>query len=530
MRRLPRLLPLVLPLLLLPACPGRPRMDNVLLVSLDTTRADFVDSGEGSRAWTPELRRFAASAWVFANAYSPIPQTLPAHLAVLSGLLPHQLGVFGNEHVYDGRRPLLPQVLRRRGWETAAIVSLGTLGTETGFARGFASFCEPPADGRQFFIPADRVSDMAIERLRLLRGRRFFLFVHYSDPHSPYAAPGVAGRFTVELDGRPLAEFNAYTGAFLRLRQPLSPGAHRLRLRAEVAAEDFDYFIVRRLQARNGSLREPRNLEYSSEHYDGSHLMRGLEASAVIRCPGAGELQLFQVIPVLTARAALENYRREVEFLDRQVGRLLRALESGPDGLRTAVVVFADHGEGLGEREGYSGHVRFLNRQFIHVPLIARFPGEAPRRFQRPVGLAAVAPWLLEALGVTDSLVPPAAVPLGDLRRGREGTAPVLSFTFAPAAVFDRCSVIRWPYQLIVNRSPAGGEETREHYDLRLDCSRKLAAIPPGVLFRREPGLARRFEESRPLWRAAFARAGGGASAPWGHLEKLKTLGYLARP
>lgn len=524
-----RLTLLALPLLLLPACGRRPQAQSVLLVSLDTTRADFVDTGEGSRAWTPELRRLADSSWVFTQAYSPIPQTLPAHLAVLSGLLPHQLGVFGNGQAYDGRRPLLPQALRRRGWETAAVVSLGTLGRESGFARGFASFSEPPAVGREFFVAADRVSDLAVDQLRRLRGRRFFLFAHYSDPHSPYAPPGLAARFTVELDGRPLAGFNAYTGAFLRLRLNLARGAHRLRLRAEVPSGDVDHFILRRLRVSGGAIEELRNLEYSAAEYEGAHLMRGAEAGAVVRCPGAGELQLFQVIPVLTARAALEYYRREVEFLDRELGRLLRALESGPDGRRTVVAVFADHGEGLGERENYSGHVRFLNRQFIHVPLIVRIPGEGPRRFRQPVGLAAVAPWLLEALGVGDSLIPPAPVSLADLRRGCESRAPVLSFTFAPAAPSDRCSVIRWPFQLIVNRD-AGGVETRELYDLRLECSRKLSALPPGLLFRREPGWARRFEESRPLWRAAFARAAGGPPVPAAQLEKLKTLGYLAGP
>jgi arylsulfatase A-like enzyme len=85
------------------ACCKKSPVERVLLVSLDTTRADYVDSGRGGRAWTPELRRFAAGSWVFDNAYSPIPQTLPAHLAVLSGRLPHELGVFGNEYVYDGR-------------------------------------------------------------------------------------------------------------------------------------------------------------------------------------------------------------------------------------------------------------------------------------------------------------------------------------------------------------------------------------------------------------------------------------------
>ena len=526
-----RSLPLLYLLILLPACSATPRIENVLLISLDTTRTDFLDLGQGGRAWTPELRRFAAGSWVFANAYSPIPQTLPAHLAAFSGQLPHQLGVFGNESVYDGRQPLLQQVLQRRGWDTAGIVSLGTLSAATGFARGFRHFSEPPEGGEHFFTPAAQVTDMAATRLEHFKNKKSLLFVHYSDPHTPYAAPGAEGRFTIELDQQPVAAFNAYTGAFVRLRLALAPGTHRLRLRAQAPARDFDYFIIRRLQAQNGTLQELQNLEYSAEHYGGSHLLRGSEGSAVIRCRVPGEIQLFQVIPILTARAALEQYRREVEYLDRQLGRLLRALERSPAAGRTAVVVFADHGEGLGEREGYWGHARYLNRQFIHVPLIVRLPAEAPRRFAQPVGLTAIAPWLLEALAIEGSPLPPAGVSLRDLRRQRTGESPLVSFTFAPAAVLDRCSVIRWPFQLILNRNPKTGEETREYYDLRLDSFRKLSAIPPGVLFRQEPMLRRQFEESLTLWRAAFARRGLRSGTPSRrHLEKLKALGYVNLP
>ncbi len=525
------MLPLVSLLFLLPACARKPHLENVLLISLDTTRADFTDTGCGGRAWTPELHRFAAGSWTFENAITPIPQTLPAHLAALSGRPPHQLGVFGNEQVYDGRHPLLPQALQRRGWDTAGIVSLGTLSADTGFARGFRSFSEPPDGGSQFFLPAEKVSDMALAQLKRFEKGKSFLFVHYSDPHSPYAAPGVEGRFIIELDGRPAAVINAYTGAFVRMHLALAPGTHRLRLLAEAPAQDFDYFIIRRLQVKNGTLQGMKNLEYSLEHYGGSHLLRGPEGTAVIRCRSAGELQLFQVIPVLTARAALENYRREVEYLDWQVGRLLRALEKSPAAVRTAVVIFSDHGEGLGERESYSGHVRYLNRQFIHVPLILRFPGEEPHRFARPVGLSSIAPWLLEALDIEDSLIPPADVSWRDLRRGRSGEGPVVSFTFAPAAGMDRCSVIQWPYQLIVNRHPQTGEESREYYDLRLDSFRRLSAIPPGVLFRQEPALRRRFEDQRPLWQAAFAHRGRTpAAADIRHLERLKALGYIGQP
>ena len=140
-----------------------------------------------------------------------------------------------------------------------------------------------------------------------------------------------------------------------------------------------------------------------------------------IQARSAGEISLFQVIPILTRSAVLENYRGEVEYMDRHVGRLLNALKNSPEAERTAVVLFADHGEGLGEREGFIGHVRFLNRQFIRVPLFVRIPGETPLRIDEPVSLQALASLLSDVLGIEGSGFPRFAAAWSELRRGRCG-------------------------------------------------------------------------------------------------------------
>ena len=176
---------------------------------------------------------------MFANAYSPIPQTLPAHLAVLSGRLPHELGVFGNEYVYDGRFPLLTQVLQRRGWRTAGIVSLGTLAAASGFARGFDSYCDRLNDSRHFYAPAAKVADAAIEQLKRFGKDNSFSSSSFPIPHPPYAPPQVASPFRIELDGRPLLQFNAYTGIIARLRLQLAPGRHVLRFRSGSPGKTF---------------------------------------------------------------------------------------------------------------------------------------------------------------------------------------------------------------------------------------------------------------------------------------------------
>ncbi|HEX7502759.1 MAG TPA: sulfatase-like hydrolase/transferase, partial [Acidobacteriota bacterium] len=236
-------------------------------------------------------------------------------------------------------------------------------------------------------------------------------------------------------------------------------------------------------------------------------------------------------IPILTQRAVLENYRREVEYMDGQLGRLLRALAKSPAASRTAVVVFADHGEGLGEREGFVGHVRFLNRQFIHVPLLVRLPGEKPRRIESPVSLLEVPCWLSDILGIRGSRLSCSGASWSRLRRGDSGREPLYSFTFAAAAGSDLCSVISWPFQLIVSRDPKTGVESREYYDLRLAAERKMDAVPAGLIARQAPALWRQLESSRPAWQGAFARRARPASqAGLRQVEKLKTLGYIRQP
>jgi len=525
------LLPLIMLLALSCACSKKPRVENVLLISLDSTRADYIDSGFGSRAWTPELRRFASSSWVFANAYSPIPQTLPAHLAVFCGRLPHELGVFGNEYVYDGRYPLLQEVLQRRGWQTAGVVSLGTVAAATGIARGFDRYRDRMNDASHFYVPAEEVTDAAISQLAGFRKKKFFLFVHYSDPHSPYAPPQVQAPFTIELDGRPQLTFNAYTGIIARLRLQLTPGTHRLSFRTEAQAGDFESFIIRRLQVGKGMNITLENMEYSAEYYGGSYILRQPRGSVTIHARRAGEISLFQVIPILTRSAVLENYRGEVEYMDHHVGRLLNALKNSPAAERTAMVLFADHGEGLGERDGFIGHVRFLNRQFIRVPLFVRIPGEAPLRIDEPVSLQGLASLLCDVLGIEGHEFPRSGMARSELRRGRCGREPVYSFTFAPAAGNDLCSVIRWPFQMIVSRNPGNGLETREYYDLRLAAERKLDSLPTGLVRKQAADLWRQLEGSRPLWQAAFAlRRQPLSMAGRSQIEKLRTLGYIRFP
>jgi membrane-anchored protein YejM (alkaline phosphatase superfamily) len=234
---------------------------NVVLITLDTTRSDYVDTGDGARAFTPELKRIARKSIVFERAFCTIPQTLPSHLSVLTSYFPHECGVYSNQYNYDGRHPMLQQFLKEKGYMTAAVISLGTLASTTGIAEGFSLFRENLNPEGVFYTTAERVTQEALQLLKQIKKEKFFLFLHYSDPHSPYAPPRAQGRFKIEIDGKTVKEFNAHQGAILRNQWELSNGLHCLRFIVD-PPEDFDGFVIRRLEFSNNCSPSFENIQF----------------------------------------------------------------------------------------------------------------------------------------------------------------------------------------------------------------------------------------------------------------------------
>lgn len=160
---------------------------SILLVTLDTTRANSVQP-ESSEVETPTLAALATAGVRFTQAYSTAPQTLPAHTSILSGEYPAQHGVHENARHVSDSTPLLAERLTAAGYRTAAFVSGYPLERQFGLARGFQhyddEFGKDAAERR-----GDATSDRAIAYLDRAPAGPLFLWVHYYDPHDPYAPP-----------------------------------------------------------------------------------------------------------------------------------------------------------------------------------------------------------------------------------------------------------------------------------------------------------------------------------------------------
>jgi arylsulfatase A-like enzyme/Tfp pilus assembly protein PilF len=170
---------------------------SIVLLTLDTTRADRLEPYGSRRVETPALARLAEEGIVMERVYAVAPLTLPAHTSILTGLYPPQHGVRNNGiHYVPQEIETLPETLQRHGFATAAFVSASVLEKRYGLDQGFDVYDDDLSSGVARFPrtvpdrPAAATVDSAVAWLdRLEPGRRFFLWVHFYDPHAVYNPP-----------------------------------------------------------------------------------------------------------------------------------------------------------------------------------------------------------------------------------------------------------------------------------------------------------------------------------------------------
>ena len=188
---------------------------HVLLISIDTCRADHLSSYGFAKKTTPNIDAVAEQGALFRRAQSTNPITLPAHSSMLTGTLPPVHGVRDN---YDYRlgdsHQTLAEVFQKNGFQTAAFVASFPLAKKFGLSQGFDHyddrFVRKQPDGAPEFLErsADAVTKAAIGWLDENHDEPFFMFVHYFDPHGPYEPPE---EFADRYSGDPYAAEIAYT-------------------------------------------------------------------------------------------------------------------------------------------------------------------------------------------------------------------------------------------------------------------------------------------------------------------------------
>jgi arylsulfatase A-like enzyme/Flp pilus assembly protein TadD len=208
-----------------------PRPPNVLLVTIDTLRADALGAYGNARAETPWIDRLAASGVRFDDAHAQNVVTLPSHANILSGLYPFQHGVRDNSGFrFPSGLPTLATLLQEAGYRTGAFISAFPLDSRFGLDRGFDIYDDDFVDAvaRPAFLEQERPGPKTVARairwVGTSRARPWFCWVHVYEPHFPYRPPGaLVDRFRGDPYEGEVAAADAALGPLLGA--VLSPGA-----------------------------------------------------------------------------------------------------------------------------------------------------------------------------------------------------------------------------------------------------------------------------------------------------------------
>jgi len=368
---------------------------HLLLVSVDTLRADRLGCYGYERGTTPVLDALAAEAVLFEQAYSHSPKTASAHMSLFTSLLPtvHKVRNFsarlGLELTALPRNRLtLPQVLNQSGYENAAVTGGGNLRSDMGFQRGFKRRFESVMDDVSWHV--SRTLERWDELIAL--GAPSFVFMHTYQVHGPYVPPAeYMDRFAPEPKGVVAPRVAALKGLPFR--------------------------------AQWGAMNKPQGGMPA--------FWEGVEDF------GADEASYLS-----------DLYDGEVAYTDAQLGRLLDGLRERGILDQTIVVVLSDHGEEFFE------HGRFehdqLFREHLHVPLIVRLPGGrfGGTRVSGLAGLIDVMPTLLELLDLPPSPTMTGESLVPSIRSGRSANRPVVAerVMFLPA---EYGATLRSPQQTV---------------------------------------------------------------------------------
>lgn len=419
---------------------GAPPTDrpNVLLISLDTLRADRLGCYGAGRDTSPAIDRLAREGLRFARAEAASNWTLPSHYSMMSGLTPAAHGVlpdFGALRGYDspelhtvargsGREQMLAESFKEAGYRTVALTENGWVSPRFGFDQGFDDY---RSDTKSSLPQTLRAT------LAALRGMSgdppWFAFVHTYAPHQPYHAPPRFRWLWADPD---------HVGfAWPRARVPIT---------------EYKRFRMALFPPSPGDVRAFRDL------YDG-----------------------------------------QVAWADTLIQRLVAWLEAEGVLERTLVVVTSDHGEEIFER-GRFDHFETLYEEVSHVPLVIRAPGRVPAStvVEDTVSLIDLPATLLDLAGLGDSLGQGRSLrPLWQDRPA--GTArPVFAQTIdsrkQPVGAV-------WSGPLKYSRRTTSTEVLEELFDLRRDPGevRNLASLQPDDTRRLRELLDRHLQESSEI-------------------------------
>lgn len=167
---------------------------KIVLITVDTLRADRIGCYGYNRLKTPNIDRLAAEGIRFTNAIAQVPLTLPSHCSIFTGTYPLFHGVHDQTDHLSEKKTTLAEILKARGFTTAAFVSSFVLNSQFGLNQGFDHYDDaldrsPDGSGDEVKRRGDQTLSPALAWLETFGARDFFVWIHLYDPHVPYSPP-----------------------------------------------------------------------------------------------------------------------------------------------------------------------------------------------------------------------------------------------------------------------------------------------------------------------------------------------------
>jgi len=441
-------------------------IEHVILITIDTLRADAVSSYGSQSVKTPNIDGLSKDGVLFKNAYSSAPWTLPAVASIMTGLPPATHMTTTASSKLPGKFKTTAEYMLDSGYYTGAIVKNIFLHPEYNIDQGFIDYYHYPKSNkyvRSFGsaliniainkklrddVTTEDITDLSINWLKENSDKDFFLWVHYFDPHQPYAPPEVYMADKSKPPTRIGMEFN---------------GAKHIR----------------------------------SGHF----------------------------VPTVREREWIrELYEAEVRYVDDNLGRLLESLKRSGLYEDSLIILTSDHGEEFWDHGGFE-HGHALYNEVIHVPLIIKLPGEnqAGEESMR-VSTQSLMRTILDASGVEyerDRLIAGSLYPLMQGNSTKVNEEPLVSTGLLYYE--DKESLIsgdtKYIHSLITNEE--------ELYDLANDPDEQNALSDKGGVLKAKQMLKKYNEQAKKLGSEYGVENIEEVVLSKDKKEKLKALDYI---
>ncbi len=382
------------------AAPEQAFHPNVLMIAIDTLRADHLHCLGKTDIATPHMDALAADGVLFSQCHSTAPWTLPSFASIFTGLRPYRHGAIGGDYQKLPRRiHTMAEHLRSARYATAAWVTINYLGGQFQMHQGFRHFRFIDRNPSSGVEQASAVTHQALNWIadeETGRGRRsrkrapgkpFFAMLHYFDVHAPYAPPAPFNRMY-------------YSGDEKASGKPILDLLHSDRNHARPAAQN-------------------------------SAMYQWLSGVTDMDFP-------------------VKQYAAGVSYVDDHVGTVIAHLKERGEYDDTLIILVSDHGEHLVDHDLYFTHKQPFE-ETIHVPLIIKLPRGrlAGRLVEEAVSTLDVLPTVLEACGLPPAENIDGRSLLGLMDGRDDGSSLLIAERGAAVGDFTK-SLIEWPWKLMV--------------------------------------------------------------------------------